>query len=1082
MLRWVIALSLQHSGLVVATCLLLVGSTIAVLDRLPVDVFPELNAPTVTVISESGGLTAEEVEQYVTFPIESAVNGLPGLRRVRSASSLGLSIVWGEFDWDVDIYRARQMIAERLDTVTDDLPEDAHVTMTPISSITGEILLIALTADSDDVSPLDLRAFAEFDLRNRLLTVPGVSQVVAIGGSLAEYQVEVRQEALQLYDLTSEDLERALAGAHNRNTAGFIADVQGLELPLRQSGRVRSIEDIAQTVVAYHEGAAVTVEQVAEVRVGPAFRRGAACSNGEPAVVLSIQKAPGTNTLALTAAVDRLLDQVEPGLPPGIVLDRDVFRQADFIERSVSNVTKVLLEATIIVSVILLLFLMNWRTTVITLAALPVSLAATLVALHLLGMTINVMTLGGLAVAIGILVDDAIIDVENVHRRLRENAGEPPERRRRVMKVIFDASNEIRSSIVFATVIISIVFVPLLFLGGLEGRFFRPLGITYIISVMASLLVAMTLTPALCWWLLRRPPTEVGEETPREALLVRLLRRLYQPLLLLATTWRRATLALASLLTGGTILLASTFGSSFLPEFNEGTFTVFLMMPPGTSLVESERIAAGTELRLLEIDGVEHVVARSGRAERDEHAEPPSSSEVEVRIDPEADPARILAEIDRVLDALPGVSTSIGQPISHRLSHVMSGTKAQIAIDIYGDDLAVLRDLAARVERAIEALPGTRDVSANREVLVETLAIDFRLGDLARYGLSAESAGAQVKRALFGSTAAIVHQGTQALDLTVRLAGDQRDSIEDVESVVLTGHGGSLVRLHEVADIGPEQTSNLISRQNARRKSTVSANVAANSNLGDAVAAIRALVDPIVHGSGYTAVYGGQFEAQRSASRSLAWMGGGLLLVLILLLQMALGAIRPAFVVLANLPLALIGGIVAMFVAESADPVGNLFALFRGGADYIPPVISIASLVGFITLFGISVRNGILLVNHFRWLITQEGLETMEAVRRGSQERLVPVLMTALSAALGLFPLALKLGEPGSELLAPLAIVVLGGLISSTILNMLVVPAGYVLLCGGIHRQRSGSPSTWETEWETDLLGPPASSPTTAAS
>ena len=1060
MLKRIIAFSLQNSGLVIIACTLLVILTGATLHRLPVDVFPELNAPTVTIISESGGLSAEEVEQYISFPVESAVNGLPGLRRVRSSSSLGLSIVWAEFEWDVDIYRARQMVAERLDTVSEDLPEDAHVQMTPISSITGEIMLIALSSEDPAVTPIDLRTFADFDLRNRLLTISGVSQVVAIGGALGEYQVEVRSESLQLYGLTTEDLATALGGAHNVNTAGFIANVEGLELPLRQSGRVRSVADIEQTVVAYHFGAPVTVAQVANVKIGGAFRRGAASSNGKPAVVLSIQKAPGTNTLELTRAVDTLLDQVEPGFPTGITLDRHVFRQADFIGRSISNVTKVLFEATIIVTIILLLFLMNWRTTIITLAALPVSLAATLLAMHALGLSINVMTLGGLAVAIGILVDDAIIDVENVHRRLNENARLPAEERKKRMRVIFDASNEIRSSIVFATVIIGIVFVPLLFLGGLEGRFFRPLGVTYIISVMASLFVAMTLTPAMCWVLLRGKAG--GQHV--DGGFVRLLKNGYRPLLAACAKRRKGTLGAAGLLTLITLWFGSTFGSSFLPEFNEGTYTVFLMMPPGTSLEESERVALGTEKRLLEVEGIEHVVARSGRAERDEHAELPSSSEVEVRLAPDADPKEVLEGIDRVLAEIPGVTTTIGQPISHRLSHVMSGTKAQIAIDIYGEDLPLLRKVAKEVESAITEVPGARDVAANREVLIETLAIDFRLGDLARFGLSAEEAGAQVKRSLFGDTVSVIHQGTRRLDLVVRLVEGQRSTVHDVEHVVLTGEGGAFVRLHEVANIGPEQTSNLISRQNAQRKTVISANVATGYNLGDTVGAIRTVVDPIVTRAGFSVVYGGQFEAQQSASRSLAWMGGGLLVALIILLQMALGATRPALVVLANLPLALIGGVAAMFIAESAHPIENLFALFGFGGRYVPPVISIASLVGFITLFGIAVRNGILLVNHFRWLNVHEGLPLEESVLRGSEERLVPVLMTALCAALGLLPLAIEMGEPGSELLAPLAIVVLGGLISSTLLNMLVVPAGYLLFCKGAES------STLDTEREDNLL------------
>lgn len=1043
MLKRIIAFSLKNAALVSLASVLLVGVAWYALKNMAVDVFPELNAPTVTIITESGGLTAEEVEQYISFPIESSMGGLPDLRRVRSASSLGLSIVWAEFGWGVDIYRARQMVAERLDTVKEDLPEDVHLQMMPVSSITGEIMLIALTSNESDVSPMDVRSYAEFDMRNRLLTISGVSQVVAIGGYLPEYQVQVRQEALQLYELTTAEVAEAVGEAHNLNAAGFLVNVQGLELPMRQSGRVRSVEDIRKTVVTYHDGAPVTVADVAKVELGGAFRRGAASDNGEPAVVLSIQKAPGTNTLELTDRVDDMLDQIEPGLPAGMELNRHVFRQSDFIGRSVDNVVTVLYEATIIVTIILVLFLMNVRTTVITLTALPVSLGAALLAMWATGMSINVMTLGGLAVAIGILVDDAIIDVENVYRRLGENAALPEGERKHRMRVIYDACNEIRSSIVFATVIICIVFVPLLFLQGLEGRFFRPLGLTYIISVMASLLVAMTLTPALCWYLLRGTiATGHGD-----GLFVRWIKRGYRPILRACVRFKSITLGTAGVLIALTLWFAGTFGTSFLPEFNEGTYTVFLMMPPGTSLEESERVALGVERRLLGVDGIEHVVARSGRAERDEHAEPPSNSEVEVRIAEDADPQAVLERIDEVLAGIPGVTTNIGQPISHRLSHVMSGTKAQIAINVYGEELTVLRELAKDIEATLKQVPGARDVAANREVLVQTLAIDFRLRDLARYGLSAEEAGAQVRRSLFGDTVAVINQGVRRYDLVLRLQEDQRESVEDVEDVVLTGRDGALVRLHEVADIGPEQASNLISRQNAQRKTVISANVAEGYNLGDTVAAIQSLVDPLVQEAGYTVEYGGQFEAQQSASRTILGMGALILVVMLMLLQMALGGLRPAVLVMVNLPLALIGGVVAMFLAESANPAANLLALFGIGGRYVAPVISIASLVGFITLFGIAVRNGILLVNHFRWLMRNEHLTIEDAVRRGSEERLVPVLMTAFSAALGLLPLALKAGQPGSELLAPLAIVVLGGLISATLLNMLVVPVGYLLFC-----------------------------------
>ena len=1041
MLKKLIAFSLKNAALVVLLSGLLLGLTWYSLKNIPVDVFPELNAPTVTLITESGGLAAEEVEQYISFPIESAVNGVPGMRRVRSSSSLGLSIVWAEFNWGTDIYFARQMIGERLSAVKEDLPEDAHMQMAPISSITGEIMLISLQGDEDIVNPMDIRAYAEFDLRNRLLTVSGISQVVAIGGYLPEFQVEVKQESLISYGITTEMIAEAIGEAHNLNTAGFLVNYQGLELPMRQSGRVKSTADIEETVVIFKEGSPIKVKDVANVKLGGAFRRGAASDNGKTAVVLSIQKAPGTNTLEITEKIDSLLDQVEKSLPKGILLNRNVMRQAEFINRSVDNVVNTLYEATIIVTIILFLFLMNIRTTVITLLALPMSLGITLLIMWALGMSINVMTLGGLAVAIGILVDDAIIDVENVYRRLGENSIGASKRPR--MRVIYDASNEIRSSVVFATLIICIVFVPLLFLDGLEGRFFKPLAMTYIISVMVSLLVAMTLTPAMCWYLLKgKFSQELGDSK-----MVTFLKSCYRPILGFSMKWKKSTLTISLLFTVLAFSLASTFGSSFLPKFNEGVYTIFLMMPPGTSLEESERIALGVQERLIEIPGVEHAVARSGRAERDEHAEPPSNTEIELRLSVGSDQQKIMEEIDSVLAGLPGVTTNIGQPISHRLSHVMSGTKAQIAINIFGEELTVLRKLAKEIEGILKNTPGTRDVSANREVMVQTLAIDFRLQDLARYGLSSKEAGAQVKRSLFGDSVSVINQGVRRYDLVVRLIESQRESIKNVENVLLTGKEGTLVRLKEVANIGPEQQSNLISRQNAQRKTLISLNIADGYNLGDTISTIKEVVDPIVHKEGYLVEYGGQFEAQQSATRTILSMGVIVLIAMIMLLQMALGSFRPALLVMVNLPLATIGGIITMFFVESESSFDNLLALFGIGGRYVAPVISISSMVGFITLFGIAVRNGILLVNHYQWLIKNESLELLDAIKRGSEERLTPILMTAISAALGLVPMAMKMGEPGSELIAPLAVVILGGLTTATFLNMLVVPVGYYIFC-----------------------------------
>jgi HME family heavy-metal exporter len=1051
-LKGLIQFAIDHAALVLVLACVLLGLAAYRLPRTPVDVFPELNAPTVVVMTEAPGLAADEVEQYVTFPIEAAVNGIPGVRRVRTSSAIGLSIAYVEFAWGEDVYRARQLVAERLDTVRTELPPDAHAEMTPITSITGEIMLLAVSAPDGELSPLELRGYAEFDLRNKLLAIPGVAQVSVIGGELPEYQVLVEQERLRLYGMTVSDVVAAAEAAHSTLSAGYLPDVDGLELPIRQSGRVRSVDDVAGTVIRYVGGAPVTIGQVAEVRLGPAPKRGTGADGGRPAVVLTVQKAPGTNTLRITDQVDALLDGLAASLPPGLVINRAIFRQADFIDHAVGNVVHALRDAAIIVAVILALFLLNVRTTVVTLTALPLSLAAGLLALDALGETINVMTLGGLAIAVGSLVDDAIIDVENVFRRLKQNAVLPAAERRTKRQVIFDASNEIRPAMVFATVIIALVFVPLMFLGGIEGRFFRPLGIAFVVSLLASLLVALTVTPALCRLLLHAEPTA---HEARDGFLVRGLKRLYEPSVRLALRWRAPLIALAAVATAASLWLGATFGTSFLPEFNEGTFTVGLFAPPGTSLAASDRMAGAIEARLLAIDGVASVTRRTGRAERDEHAEPVSNSELDVTVKEGFRKEDVRAEITRVLAAVPGVTTNVGQPIEHRLSHILSGTPAAIAISVYGQDLSVLRTVAQEVEAALAALPGTRDVTANREVMIRSLPVEYRPQDLAAYGLTPRSAARQVRDAMFGVTVAEVNEGVRRYGLAVRLQPESRDEVADLRRLVLRGEGGAMVRLAEVADIGPEMASNLIVRENSQRKAVVSLNVAEGANLGHLVAAVRERVDPIVARHGTTVHYGGQFEAQRSASRAILVSGAVVLLVMLVLLDLAVGSLKVSLLVMVNLPLALIGGVLAVFATESPDVLANLAALF-GRGTYVAPVLSIASLVGFITLFGIAVRNGILLVNHYRYLIEHEHRALHDAIVQGSMERLVPILMTALTAALALVPIVWKGDQPGNEILSPLSVVILGGLLSSTFLNLVLVPAGYAAIH---HGRSSGTPT-----------------------
>ncbi len=698
MLKKLIQFSIDHAALVLVLAGVLLAFAAFRLPKTPVDVFPELNAPTVVIMTEAPGLAADEVEQYVTFPIETSVNGIPGVRRVRTSSAIGLSIAYVEFDWGTDIYRARQLVSERLDTVREELPPDAHAEMTPITSITGEIMLLAVSSQEDTVPPMELRAYAEYDLRNKLLALPGIAQVSVIGGELPEYQVLVQQEKLRLYDLSIEDVVAAAGESHSTLSAGYLPDVDSLELPIRQSGRVRSVADIAGTVIKYHDGAPVTIGQVADVKLGPALKRGTGAEGGNPAVIMTVQKAPGTNTLVITDEIDRLLDTLDRSLPAGVEVNRQVFRQSDFINRSITNVVHALRDAAIIVSIILVLFLLNVRTTVITLTALPLSLAVALLVLDWMGETINVMTLGGLAIAVGSLVDDAIIDVENVFRRLKQNAARPEAERQPKLNVIFEASNEIRPAMVFATIIIALVFLPLMFLEGIEGRFFRPLGIAFVVSIMASLLVALTVTPAMCRYMLHARP---GKGHSPDGFLVRFLKRIYEPSVRLAIRFRLLVLSLAGLATVLALWLASTFGTSFLPDFQEGTFTVFLSAPPGTSLVASDRMASAVERQLIAVEGVRSVTRRTGRAERDEHAEPVSNSEIEITVNRGSNTIEVRERISEILEQVPGITTSIGQPIEHRLSHILSGTPAAIAISVYGDDLDVLSRLAKEVEAAL---------------------------------------------------------------------------------------------------------------------------------------------------------------------------------------------------------------------------------------------------------------------------------------------------------------------------------------------------------------------------------------------
>ena len=1057
LIRW----SLNRRGLVLALAAAVVVSSAMTIPRMPVEVFPELNAPTVTIMTEAPGYAPEEVERAVTFQIETALNGIAGLRRLRSSSALGLSIVWAEFDFGADVYRNRQLIAERLARIEGSLPANIHPPeMTPVASLAGEIMLLGLTSPGGIVSPLELRRIAEFDLRPRLLAATGVAQVGAVGGELPEFQVRARPDDLLRYGLSLSQVAKAAKAAHAPVGAGYLPDVSGRELALRPDTRVQSSADIASTVVGHWKGAPVTLGQVAEVGIAGAPRRGTGSAGGHPAVILSIQRNPGTNTLELTSRIDEILSNFEDTLPGGITLQRNIFRQADFITVAVDNVLEALRDASIFVLIILFLFLLNFRTTIITLTALPLSLGVTLILLNAWGVTINVMTLGGIAVAIGSLVDDAIVDVENVFRRLRLNAALPEAERRDPLQVIYQASVEVRQAIILATVVIILVFVPLFFLGGIEGRFFRPLGIAYTIGLAASLLVAMTVTPALCYYLL---PSSSAAGEKREGWFVRILKALYERALNLALRARAVVLAGSVALLGAAVLLALTYGSSFIPAFNEGSITLFLNTPPGTSLKESDRVARHIELQAGAIPGVAAVTRRTGRAEQDEHAEPVSASEIDVRIEADADPAAVRHALEGLLDASPGITRQIGGPIDHRLSHILSGTPAAIAVKVFGDNLEELRAIAAEVEKAMLPIPGVRDLVANREVLTDTVPVRFDKTRLAHYGLTPADAAGQLQTAFLGQTVGVVNQGASRMDIVLRLEGASRRNLDDVRAFTLQAPSGAIVRVRDVAEVIEERASSLITRENVRRKAVISCNVAEGHNLGDLIEEIRAQVDPVVRNFPGTYVeYGGQFEAQKEASSRILLASLAVLGVIVIILYSTFRSARPVLLILLNLPLALVGGVAALFIAESPDLFRNIGALF-GHGTYVAPVVSISSLVGFIGLAGIACRNGLLLISHYYHLMEEEGVAKKDAVVQGARERLVPILMTAMSSALALVPLVLAKGEIGSELQHPIAVVILGGLVSSTFLNLFVVPIGFDLFGGGPRKSRGDSISHLES-------------------
>ena len=1016
-IRW----SITNRLFVVVASLVVLGYGVVTALRMPVDVFPDLTAPTVTIVTEAHGLAPQEVETLVTFPVESSVNGATGVRRVRSASGIGISIVWVEFDWGTDKYVARQIVNEKLQLVGAQLPPDiGPPTLAPISSIMGEILFIAVRSDRH--APMEVRDVADWVLRRRLLAISGVAQVVPIGGEVRQYQVRVDPERLRAFDVTLQEVEHALAESNGNSTGGFFVR-GGQEALIRGVGRIASADDIAATVVVARDGVPVRIGQVADIELGAAIRRGTGSSDARPAVVLGIQKQPGANTLELTARIDRDLDAIQRTLPEGMIIERDKARQADFIQTAVGNVSTALRDGAILVAVILFLFLFQLRPTLISLASLPLSLLVALIVMDALGLTVNTMSLGGLTIAIGALVDDAIIDVENVVRRLHENAARPPDTRRPTDDVIYDASREVRGSIVFATLIVMLVFVPLFFLTGVEGRLLVPLGVAYLVAIFASLVVALTLTPALCAYVL--PHTR-----PRahgDAFLVRALKRAYRPVLTRAVR-RPALVVIAALaVLAPAVAIGPFLGRTFLPEFNEGALTVGAVTLPGTSLEESDRLGRRVEEILLSFPEVVSTARRTGRAELDEHAQDVNAAEIDVRLRPTGrSKEAFLAELRRQLTTVPGMVTTIGGPIAHRIDHMLSGTRSSIAIKIFGDDLAQLRASAEEVKAVMARVTGVVDLSVEQQVDVPQLTIAFDREAIARYGLRTGALAEAIETAYAGTPVTRVLENQRTYDVVVRYRDDQRADVDAIRDTLIDTPTGARVPLKMLATIRDDVGPNLIMRENVQRRIVVSANVSGR-DLRGVIDDIRAGIERDVRlPAGYYVVYGGQFESEQAASRTLTLLGLLVVAGIFVLLFLAFGSVRNALLIMVNLPLALIGGVVAVYLGSG--------------------VLSVASLIGFITLFGIATRNGIMMISHYEHLRIVEGAPVAEAVARGSLERLSPVLMTALCAGLALVPLVLAGGEPGNELQAPMGVVILGGLLSSTALNMLVVPALYAWL------------------------------------
>jgi len=1013
--------SIDHHWIVIGLSALLFVAGAWTARQMPIDVFPDLTAPTVTILTEGHGMAPEEMESLVTFPIESAINGASGVRRVRSATAVGIAVVWVEFDWGTDIFMARQLVSEKLALVGGTLPRQVNQpVLAPVSSIMGEILFFAISSDQDD--PLTLRTIADTTVRRRLLAVPGVSQVTPIGGAERQFQVVAHPDALRANNVTLTELLDAARGASENTSAGVYTE-GAQEYVLEAIGRVRSPQEIGETVVALRGDRSVLVRDVADVREGAAFKRGEGSRSGKPAVIVGVQKQPGANTIEVTGRLDRALDTLQQELPSGTTIDRRIFRQSDFIEVAIDNVVQALRDGGILVVVVVLIFLANLRASAITLTAMPLSLAAAVLALRAFGASINTMTLGGMAIAIGALVDDAIIDVENVVRRLRENHARPPAEQLPASVIVREATLEIRSSIVFATVIIVMVFLPVFGLEGIEGRLLSPLAFAYIVALLASLAVAIVVTPALCFAFL---PSSASIQRGHDGWLTRVLKARFARLLPPVLNHPVPVVGAAVVLLVVAAVALTRAGTAFLPEFHEGSLTVQANTLPGTSLAKSDEIGTRVERILLSQPEVVATARRTGRAEYDEHVQGVEAAEIDVGLK-ETGRRRdeLLAELRRQFATLPGTNVTIGQPISHRIDHMLSGTRANIAVKVFGDDLRTLRRLGENVRKAMQAVPGVADLSLEQQMDVPFVRFVLNRPMIARYGLRPGDVAEAIETSFAGATVGRIFDRGTAFDLIVKFDPATGADFDRVADLPIDTPTGAVVPVRLLADVRREEGPNMVLRENVQRRIVISCNVAGR-DLGGVVRDVQAAITQAVPMPvGYRVEYGGQFESEERATQRLLALGVLVIAGLFMLLVLAFGRARDALLVMVNLPLALIGGVVGVFLS--------------GG------ILNVATLIGFITLFGIATRNGIMLVSHIQHLMQEEGVvDLREAVERGARERLVPILMTAMAAGLALIPLALGSGQSGSEIQTPMAIVILCGLTTSTLLNMFVVPTLYL--------------------------------------